>query len=368
MINRIATYYKNLPVSISKIALSVLAICLFFILKEYTNHIINRYNYEFSWVLTSLKIGVNYIFWGLFTPIAYWLSKLVQQRKTITLKKVFQFILGCIALVLLHQLASTRVYALLNYADSGYLNQFFAENNLVLLTLGTFSGLIELLLIIGIFIGFEYQQKYLEKQKELITAQLNTLRMQLHPHFLFNTLHSIASMIDIDTKDAQKMLTKIGSLLRVMLENDAEQIIPLQEEVAFIKNYLDLEEIRFQDRVTITYQIDEEVLNAQIPNMILQPLIENAVNHGIAKTIAAGNIRIKAIKTIDSKLKIPCLEFQISNTLGNRSSTRKKIGFGVGLKNVQQRLERVYPNQYIFKTQIKNDTQFIATIIIPFNQ
>jgi len=362
------TYYKKLPIAISKITLSVFAICLFFILKEYTNHIINRYNYEFSWGFTSLKIGVNYIFWLLFTPIIYWLSKLVQERKAITLRKIIQFIIGCIALVLLHQLLTTRVYDLLYYVDSGYLKQFFGQNNLILLTVGSFSGLIELLLIIGIFIGFDYQQKYLEKQKELITAQLNTLRMQLHPHFLFNTLHSIASMIDIDTKDAQKMLTKVGALLRVMLENDAEQIITLQEEIAFIKNYLDLEEIRFQDRVTINYQIDEKVLNAQIPNMILQPLIENAVNHGIAKTTADGNIIIKAAKTVDSKLNTVCLEFQISNTVGKNVLARKKEGFGVGLKNVQQRLERVYPNQYVFKTTIENESQFIATIIIPLNQ
>ena len=361
------TYYKKLPVAISKITLSVIAICLFFILKEYTNHIINKYNYEFSWGFTSLKIVVNYGFWLLFTPIMYWLSKLIQERKTITLKKVIQFIIGSLVLVLLHQLITTRVVDLFYYVDSGYLKQFFGENNLVLLTVGSFSGLIELLLIIGIFIGFDYQQKYLEKQKELITAQLNTLRMQLHPHFLFNTLHSIASMIDIDTKDAQKMLTKVGDLLRVMLENDAEQIIPLHEEIAFMKNYLDLEEIRFQDRITITYHIDDGVLNAQIPNMILQPLIENAVNHGIAKTTTDGNISIKATKTTDSGLKKSYLKFQISNTLGN-NSTRKKEGFGVGLKNVQQRLERVYPNQYTFKAQVENESQFIATLIIPLNQ
>jgi len=365
---RIPTYYKNLPVSISNIALSCLAISIFFILKAYTNHIINRYNYEFSWGFTSLKIGINYFFWILFTPIIYWLSKLIQQRTTITLKKTLQFAGGCIVLVLLHQLITTRVNALVYYVDSGYLKQFFEQNNLVLLTIGSFSGLIELLLIIGIFLGFDYQQKYLEKQKELITAQLNTLRMQLHPHFLFNTLHSIASMIDIDTKDAQKMLTKVGDLLRVMLENDAEQIVSLQEEITFIKNYLDLEEIRFQDRVTITYQIDTHVLNAQIPNMILQPLIENAVNHGIAKTVAHGKIHLKISKRTDLNFNIPCLEFQLSNTIGNSTSTRKKEGFGVGLKNVQQRLERTYPNQFVFNTQIKNEAIFMATIIIPLHQ
>jgi hypothetical protein len=363
MINGILTYYKKLPIAISKIALSAFAICLFFILKEYTNHIINGYNYDFSWGFTSLRIIINYTFWVLFTPIVYWLSKLIQERKIITLKKTIQFILGSVTLVLLHQLVSTRVYDLFYFVDSGHLKQFFGSNNLVLLTVGSFSGLIELVLIIGIFLGFDYQQKYLEKQKELITAQLNTLRMQLHPHFLFNTLHSIASMIDIDTKVAQKMLTKVGSLLRVMLEGDTEQIIPLQQEIAFMKNYLDLEEIRFQDRVTITYQIDENVLNAQIPNMILQPLIENAVNHGIAKTTSDGNITIKASKNVDSNL-----EFQISNTLGNAVSIRKKEGFGVGLKNVQQRLERVYPNQFSFKAQVENASQFIVTIIIPFNQ
>lgn len=172
-------------------------------------------------------------------------------------------------------------------------------------------------------------------------------------------------MIDINTKDAQKMLTKIADLLRAMLEKEADEIVYFKEELNFLKNYLDLEEIRFQDRITINYKISDAILECKIPNMILQPLIENAVNHGIANTIGDGNINIIAKPVFNTLLNKECIEIIISNT--TESNSAKVKGFGVGLKNVRQRIERMYNIDFLFEASLKSTNQFVVKINLPIN-
>ena len=168
MISTLSKYYKNLPVSFNKIVIAAFAISLFFILKEYANHLINEFNYKFSLGFVSLKLGINYTLWLVFTPVIYNLSKLIQDWKTISFKRITQFLIGSLVLVIIHQLISNRIYDLFYYMHSGYLKQFFGQNNMVLLTIGIFSGLIEILLIMAVFLGFDYQKKFIEKQKDLI--------------------------------------------------------------------------------------------------------------------------------------------------------------------------------------------------------
>ena len=268
MIKTFVSYYKNLPIPIAKIVIASLIITLFFILKAYANHLINQYNYPFSWILTTLKLLITYLLWVVLTPIAYFLTKIIQDAGQIKFSQVFQFLLGCVFLAVFHQLLSSRLDDCINYLNSGYLKDFFGRNSMVVLVIGSFSSFIELLVIIAVFLAFDYQKKFINNQKALIASQLNALRMQLQPHFLFNTLHSIASMIDIDTKNAQKMLSKLGALLRSMLEYDAEQLVTVKDELNFIKDYLDLEQVRYQDRVSINYIVDPTITHLKIPNMI----------------------------------------------------------------------------------------------------
>ncbi len=359
------SYYKNLPIPLKKIIVVALAISVFFILKAYTNHLINQYNYSFSWVLTSLKIGAAYLFWVLIAPLVYYLVKVLQNNQKHKISKIIKFLIGAVLLAFFHQVISSLLDNLFNYFSSGYLKSFFGRNNLVVLVIGSFSSFIELLVIVAVFLASDYQKRYFQNQKALIAAQLNALRMQLQPHFLFNTLHSIASMIDIDTRNAQKMLSKLGTILRSMLEYNEEQMVTVEYELNFIKNYLDLEQVRYQDRVTINYTVSKDVMNLKIPNMIFQPLVENAVKYGIIPTIDNGEIKINIQLEHSNSLKGEALVLQISNTYNNQNLYKKLAGTGVGLVNIKKRLQQFYQNRYLFTSNFVTPELYIAKIILP---
>ena len=359
------SYFKNLPIPIKIIVLGALVVSIFFILKAYTGHLINQYNYPFSWVLNTLKISINYLLWVLLTPMVYSLTKLIQNKDKNGVLAVLKIMLGIISLALVHQLLSARLNDFVYYVHSGYLKLFFGHNNMVELVIGSFSSIIELLVLIAIFLAFDYQKRYLHNQKELIAAQLTALQMQLHPHFLFNTLHSISSMIDIEPKKAQKMLTKMGALMRTMLENDKEQMVSVQREITFIKNYLDLEQIRFADKMVITYHISENTSELQIPNMILQPLVENAIKYGIMPTMNNGQIIISIKKGMDKGFLGACLELKISNTSLGQNAPIQTPGAGVGLMNIRKRLESTYQNRFLFKTGFVAPKIYESRITLP---
>ncbi len=359
------SYYKKIPVSLFQMMAASLVISLFFILKAYANHLVNQYNYEFSWLLNTLKISINYFLWVVLTPWAYSLTKRIQSRKKNTASTLLVVLLGGISLAFVHQLIVTRANDLVYFVESGYMKAFFGHNNLVALSIGSFSSFIELWVIIALFLALDYQKRYLRNQKELIAAQLTSLQMQLHPHFLFNTLHSISAMIDIDARKAQRMLTKMGALMRTLLENDVEQMITVEKELHFIKDYLDLEQIRYADKMHVQYEISQEVLPVRIPNMILQPLVENAIKYGIAPAMERGEIRIVAQKRKDGDLSGEYLDLKISNTSDGSAPGPDAKGTGVGLQNIRKRLEGIYNQEFRFESRSIAPRQYEAQIVLP---
>ena len=368
MINNVFKYYKNIPVSIKSMVIAALAIAVFFILKTYTNHLINQYNYSFSWFLISAKLIITYIIWVALAPLVYFSTRYLQQKKKHQIINLLTFFVVALLLAFIHQLIVSRLDDFINYLNSGYMKSFFGQNNRVIITIGTFSSFIELLVIVALFLALDYQRRYLQNQKQLIAAQLNALRMQLHPHFLFNTLHSIASMIDIDTKNAQKMLSKLGNLLRNMLEYDADQMVTIEEELTFIKDYLDLEQIRYQDRVTINYNISKDSLPIKVPNMIFQPLVENAIKYGAIPTISDGEICIDFTTEPNLELNKQVLTMQISNTFNTTNNGKKPEGTGFGHLNIKKRLQQFYGNLFVFSADFKTPELYVSRISIPINQ
>ncbi len=365
MIKKVIKYYTDIPVSIKNMLIAAFAIAVFFILKAYTNHLINQYNYEFSWALISLKLILTYFVWVILAPLVYTTSKYLQKRKGSLLLNLVTFFFYALILAFLHQLIVSRLDDFMNYLNSGYMKAFLGQNNVTVLVLGTFSSFIELLVIVALFLALDYQKRYLQNQKQLIAAQLNALRMQLHPHFLFNTLHSIASMIDIDTKNAQKMLSKLGNLLRSMLEYDAEQLVTVEEELVFIKDYLDLEQIRYQDRVDIRYTISDKALSQKIPNMIFQPLVENAIKYGALPTIADGIIHIDFAIEPNESLNQETLTMKISNTFNTKNNHIKPEGTGFGHLNIRKRLQQFYGDLFLFSADFVTPELYVSKISIP---
>jgi len=197
-------------------------------------------------------------------------------------------------------------------------------------------------------------------ETQLAQSQLEALKMQVHPHFLFNTLHSISALLNRDTEAARRMITRLGDFLRLTLENAGAQEVTLQEEMEFLNKYLEIERIRFQDRLTTQVDVDPSVLDVHVPNLILQPIVENAMRHAIASQ-RAGRIEISAY---------PCngsLRIQVKdNGPGlNDESFVNQFGKGVGLANTKARLQRLYGSQHMLELTNGSKGGLVVTLEVP---
>lgn len=197
-----------------------------------------------------------------------------------------------------------------------------------------------ILLIVFLFIDIyaDYQKRLLaitRLEADLKNAELNALKMQIQPHFLFNTHNAIATLLRANKAEpALDMLLKLSDLLRVSLNSFDHQLIPLREELTFVKNYLDIEKVRFEDRLTVEFDISEEVLDVEVPVFSFQPLIENGIKHGVSKNMSDSIIKISAFQSNGY------LVIKIFNT-GEWLPKESENG-GIGLSNVRGRLENLF--------------------------
>jgi sensor histidine kinase YesM len=200
------------------------------------------------------------------------------------------------------------------------------------------------------------QVKAMELESLLHQAQLQTLRSQLNPHFLFNTLHSIAELVHQDPVLAEQLILRLGELLRQVLRSPTEQEVALAEELDFIKGYVEIEQMRLGERLHVKWEIASEALSIKVPSLILQPLIENAILHGVAATTRPGVLTIRA--SCDDRY----LRLQVRDT-GPGLPQEGKAHTGIGLSNTQTRLQRLYgPGQ---RFELLNDNGLIVNIQIP---
>jgi len=184
--------------------------------------------------------------------------------------------------------------------------------------------------------------------------------MQLHPHFLFNTLNSISVLMRDDTQAANRMLLRLSELLRVSLKRESNQEIPLREELEFLGSYLEIEQTRFQDRLTVNFDIEKDTLDAYVPNLILQPIVENAIRHGIAPRAEAGLIQIQAYRENGS------VELCVKDNGAGLSET-EGIKSGIGLANTWKRLEKLYAEHYGFEISSPSTGGLQVILKIPFH-
>ena len=189
---------------------------------------------------------------------------------------------------------------------------------------------------------------------QLAQAQLQALKMQIHPHFLFNTLNSIAALLHKDVEAADRMIARLGDFLRLTLKSSDTQTVDFEQELEFLKCYLDIEHIRFQDRLTVDLDIAPNALKATVPNLILQPIVENAVRHGVARQTAHGHITIRARR--ERERLIMTVE---DNGPGLKAQSNSS---GIGISNTRARLEQFYGSDFSF--QIANSTERGASVTL----
>lgn len=222
--------------------------------------------------------------------------------------------------------------------------------------------LLTCVMIINIF--WNIQEEYIqnkkrkeESEKLVREAELYNLRQQLQPHFLFNSLNSIIALIGIQPEQAKKMTFQLSDFLRGTLRKDDTQLIPLSDEIKHLELYLEIEKVRFGHRLNTTFEYDDELLSATVPAMIVQPLMENAIKHGLYNV--TGDVLIETIITLENKM----LTISISNPFDEDQFYNRK-GTGFGLTSIQRRLFLLYSRTDLIQVR-KNEQQFTATIKIP---
>lgn len=221
--------------------------------------------------------------------------------------------------------------------------------------------------IVGAGHALRYYRNYRDEElqrsqlnEQLTRAQLDALKMQLHPHFLFNTLNTITALIRQDQRKAEQMIAQLSYLLRLALDNEATKEVTLRQEMEFLDKYLEIEQARFHDRLIIDRRIDQRSLDAHVPNMILQPIVENAIRHGIARRAGAGLIQITVERINGSLLLLVRDDGRgvITNTEPDKA--------GVGIANTRARLERLYGADHRFELSNAVDGGAEVSIVIPF--
>jgi hypothetical protein len=207
----------------------------------------------------------------------------------------------------------------------------------------------------------ERQRRAVQLEARLSEARLQALQMQLQPHFLFNTLNAIATLVHKDPRAADEMITNLGELLRAALDGSAQQEVPLRRELDFLTRYLDIQQARFGDRLRVEQELDAAALDARVPTLILQPLVENAIRHGIEPRAQAGVVGISA-RCEGGKLRLAVRDSGAGLGAAKLTSERE----GIGLANTRARLEALYGAEARLLLRNGAEGGFSVELEIPF--
>ena len=223
--------------------------------------------------------------------------------------------------------------------------------------------------IMGAWQAYRYYQRYLSSElrrerleRQFSEARMNALRMQLNPHFLFNALNTISSQVERDPRLARGMIEHLGDLLRLSLESKDKQEVPLAEELEFLEHYLAIQKIRFGDNLKVDLAIAPEVRHASVPSLFLQPLVENAIRHGLSQRSSRGTVAISA-ERLYSRIRIRVSD----DGAGLPANWNLETSAGLGLAATQQRIAGLYPNgtsQFAIRNRESGGTE--VEIELPF--
>jgi two-component system, LytTR family, sensor kinase len=230
-------------------------------------------------------------------------------------------------------------------------------------TLMTYTTIIGVTYALGYYREAQVRSlKEAQLETRLAEARLKTLEAELQPHFLFNTLHAISTLVHTNPDAADRMISRLSDLLRLTFDRSGAARVPLQEELEFLQKYLEIEETRFQDRLKVRYEVDPETLDAEVPRLILQPLVENAIKHGVSPRSGEGIVEISSRREGDAVW----LEVR-DNGVGLSGRARSDLRGGVGLANTRDRLECLYGDEQRLEFS-EERTGLAVRIRLPFHR
>ena len=321
-------------------------------------------NVSASWAAAFYWNLVEFYLWALFSPLVFWLCrKFHHERKgwirTLSLHLIFGILLSLFHCLL--DAVGHCVWQALHHEPFLFWPAYYGT---VVYRLQIDVFLYSVL--VGFWHAFDYHRKFQERrlktvelEASLAQAQLLALKMQIQPHFLFNTLQAVAELVHVDIDAAEDVTLKLSDLLRRTLKSGAAQIISLEEEIEFLKIYLAIEQVRLKERLNVDLKIDPDTLTAAIPPLLLQPLVENAVRHGIAPIPGKGTVSVRSHRNNDT------LILEIHDTgPGINGEASFSVNGGIGLKNTRARLQTFYgPNH---KCELINNGGLTVRISLPY--
>lgn len=317
----------------------------------------------------SLSEGISAIqTWAFVALAAYYLLSTHVFR--LMVKAYSWFKLG------IYRLLIQAIFSLLALAVSNVLAQILI--NLAFGTLNPGLDFRSLVIAVNLFVSFLYYSFWfllyflfhfldnynnsLKYEAKINEIRLNHLKSQLNPHFIFNALNSVRALVDEDPNKAKTAITRISNMLRFSLMMDKKQVIDFADELATVKDYLALESIRFEERLEVDYQIEEEAFTYKIPPMMLQTIVENAIKHGISNLVKGGLIEIKCREGLQEELYI---QVKNSGYLNPKASKNQNGESGHGLENTKQRLNLLYGDKASFRIFNSGNEFVITEIKIP---
>jgi sensor histidine kinase YesM len=320
--------------------------------------------------LTSWMVGVW--LWFVISPIVWWLGK----RYPIGREPYWRTFAIHLPVSLVFPFADLAVEAVILRSLRVFPDMMtsFPATLVFLLIIGYHQSVLTYWTILAAQYGYGWYRRYDERRQEalrlelrssqlerqLVSAHLSALKMQLHPHFLFNTLNTIMVLVRQQKgREAEEMLARLSDLLRCVLEDVQVQEVPLARELEYLQLYLSIEQVRFQDRLRVEVAADPEVLDAALPHMALQPIVENAIRHGIGRSSSAGAISITACR-VDEAVQIKVADDGpglVSNGSG---------GSGIGLANTRARLRELYGEAAGLTVENGKRRGVVATMVLPF--
>ncbi len=295
--------------------------------------------------------------WAILTPVVLWLGARFSIQKKNWWRTVPLQILFAVVFAIIHVPIFTLTLPLIGYESSARVARsvFLARFH---------SDLLTYWLLVGLRHAVDYYRKFQDRELKatqlearLAETQLQVLKMQLQPHFLFNTLHAISALVHKDAEAADRMITRLAEFLRLTLDTVGVQEIELRGELESLDKYLEIEQVRFGNRLTVVRSIEPQTLDLLVPNLILQPLVENALRHSIAPRAAGGRIEIRASRE-GNNLVIDVVDD------GNASETIP-LREGVGLTNTRARLQQLYGPVQAVEILAGQGAGFRVTLFLP---
>lgn len=314
-----------------------------------------------------LALNMTYWYgWAVLVPGIFWLARRVPFERHTWVRAAAVHAGGVLTFTCLHGLITVTSRQPLTAAFgwrsaswwSSFQQLFFLNFDWEMMTYWT---------VVGLSHAMQYHREAQDRalaaaqlETRLAEAQLQALQRQLHPHFLFNTLHTISALMHRDTEAADAMLARLSDLLRLTLDRIGVQEITLKEELEFLETYLTIERTRFGERLMVQMEIEPETLDILVPNLILQPLVENAMRHGIGARVGGGRLQVVARRTGD-RLWMMVRD----NGPGLSKAKLDAFNHGVGLSNTRSRLAHLYPGAHRFEFHEPSDGGLAVTIEIP---